>query len=77
MAYSVRGPSKEVGSRDRPKPKAAVGKGNSAIRECSVTRRRQLRPNEIVAGIGGEPNNFPLHSKYAAVMEWVLLGRKC
>ena len=55
----------------------AVGKGNSTIRECSVTRRRQLRPNEIVAGIGGEPNNLPLHSKYAAVMVWVLLGGKC
>ena len=77
MANAVRG------SGDGPKPETpgskeavAGGKRNSTTRECSVTRRRQFRPNEIVAGVGGEPNNLPFHSKYAAVMAWVLLGGK-
>ena len=59
------------------KVSAAVGKGNSAILEFSVNKRRQLRPNEIVARIGGEPNNLPLHSKYPAEKVWVLLGGEC
>ena len=56
-----------------PKPRASIKvsvavERNSTIRKCSVIRRRQLRPNEMVAGVGGEPNNLPLHSKWAAVM---------
>ena len=70
MANAVRGSGKEVGAGDGASTtvSATVGKGNSTILEVSVMSRRQLRANEIVAGIGGEPNNLPLHSKYAAVM---------
>ena len=69
VAEAVRGSGKEMGPRDGTKPKAptrpsaGVGKGNSTILEFSVSKRRQLRPKEIVAGVGGEPINFPLHSK--------------
>ena len=41
-----------------------------------MTRRTQLRPNEIVVGVGEEPNNLPPLSKYTAVMAWELLGGK-
>ena len=42
-----------------------------------MSKRRQLRPKEIVAGVGGEPSNLPLHSKYPAEKVWVLLGGEC
>ena len=76
MAEAMGGAGKKEGSGNWPKPKAS-GLNQSVSRSRIAefddpgvfsARRRQLRPNEIVAGVGGEPNNLPLHSKWAAVM---------
>ena len=79
VANAVRGSSEKVGPGDGSKPKAPGRRreGEFGNFEFSVSKRRQLRPKEIVAGVGGEPNNLPLHSKYPAEKVWVLLGGEC
>ena len=76
VAKAMRGAGKKVGSRNWPKPKAS-GLNQSVSRSRIAEfddpgvfshKEEAVTPNEMVAGVGGEPNNLPLHSKWAAVM---------